>query len=81
MEETGAELGRLDGELCELDAARDLAQAYWRRLKNAETVIRALRWTTDSNNDRRRVVEVLLHRVDARTLGEGHGKRAELTFH
>jgi hypothetical protein len=27
----------------------------------AELVIKTLRWTTDSNNDRRRVVEVLLH--------------------
>jgi hypothetical protein len=81
--EIGAKEGRLHGELTRLETEKSLASAFMKRINRAEATIKDLAAKTnlESNEDRRRAIEALLHRVDVRTIGEGRKKRPELTFH
>jgi Recombinase zinc beta ribbon domain len=87
LDEINAEVGRIHAQLSVLDSSRSLAGEYVRRLRTAEALVMRIakgvnRGIVNLEDDghRRRIVDVLLHGIEVKTIGEGRDRRVELTF-
>jgi site-specific DNA recombinase len=81
------EVGNIHAQLSALDASRSLAGEYIRRLRTAEALVIRIAKGVDQgiidlkdDGHRRRVVDALLHSIEAKTIGDGRDRRVELTF-